>query len=285
MVDLTDRVIALKIDDKVVQSTRKEWSRLRHSWAEPKGQGSRANPEKMRTNDPETYFDMALHLLSSRPLRWKISSAPQDPEEEVRLNGIAERTLTNVLSFNDYRRAKISKGRAHRDLTDSACEQGKMAVFRERIDGPRGTEFHIDIADPATTWDRTDDEGLAEFLREWETDVAWVKGKIRNNETWFLPEKVTLPDKGSVIIWDFWERIPDGSYKNTVNVGIRSAGIGSQTNWYTVHEKYTPDIPWIVQYCNGDPKGVNQVEKGRGILEINRRLYDDKHPKTPKPHC
>ena len=60
-------------------------------------------------------------------------------------------------------------------------------------------------------------------------------------------------------------------------MGIRSAGIGSQTNWYTVHEKYTPDIPWIVQYCNGDPKGVNQVEKGRGILEINRRLYDDKH--------
>lgn len=270
--DLSGPITELKLDEAKVKRQRAEWKRLRRGLIKPAT--DRETAVKLRTNDPETYFDLALHLLSSRPIRWEMRSVPQDTEQEQREYGIAERMLDSAIELNDVRRSRKGQQRAHRSITDAALEQGKVAVFHERIEGDRGTEFHIDPVDPSQVYERFDDRGIAEFVREYEVSATWLENKARE-AGWQLPEGGV---KGNILMWDYWRALPMGKYRNVINVGQKAGNtFGRVSSVNTVRDEIVDRIPWHVQYFNGEANAVNSIEKGRSILEINSRLYDEKH--------
>lgn len=267
-------MLELKSHEDVEAHTRADWKLLRRGLRESKTPGQKG--DKLRTNDPVTYFDLALHLLSSRPIRWEMRSVPQDDEQEQREYGKAERVLTSLVYQNDVARSRRQQGRAHRAMTDSALEQGKVAVYHEaRTDKDGNLTFRIDPADPTQTWERSDDEGIFQFLHEFEQDVEWAKSKA-GWKTEGLGE-----ESGKLTVHDYWEKVPNAvpglaEYRNVVNL-TRMSNLGkSFASPTTVRDVIEPELPWKVQYFNGEAFGQDQVSKGRSILEINSRQYRDK---------
>lgn len=246
------------------------------TWAERKRlrRGIKKNSpseEKLRTNDSVVLFNFALHLISSRDIRWHLPSVSKDAEKEIEKNGNAEKILSSIFYQNNVSRSQRGLPRCERAIADSALEQAKVVIYKER----RGDEFRIDPVDPTTVFERTDESGLVELVHEFSVSDVWLEDQRGKTDYWILPDDHGI--KGRVNIYDYWRKNPAGQWANTVVVLSTSNRFQSLGNNGQIALQRTVDEnPWEVQYFAGEAfSDASTKYKGNGLLDVNSRVYDD----------
>ena len=271
-------------------SKRQEWKWLRRGLDPRKMVGNRTylrtsaasgDSGRLRTNDPITFFNTAVHLLAGRDVRWLLASKAGDSPEEKRAYGLAERWVRAMFRMNDERLVGRGGQRLIRADADTACEAGIAIHYREA--GVRNGEFfmRVDPVSPKGVYERFDEEGLAEVVREitlrHEEAVQMAEAK-----SWaFTGVKPGVRGKKQedtpVLLWDYWERTfspkNEPIFRNIVKLGND-----------VVRDEGEKESPWAIRYFNGEAFSQDYdqdtpwsgVYTGVSILEPNAKTYLDR---------
>ena len=57
----------------------------------------------LRTNDPQTFMDFAIHILSGNSVRWQLPVMAGIDDDEHAKNGKAERLVSAIIAMNSER--------------------------------------------------------------------------------------------------------------------------------------------------------------------------------------
>ena len=253
------------------------------------------NRFKLHTNDPQTYFTLAVHLLSAKPVMWNLpwqgypSNAQGDKTDadfqaetdaEVAAYGQAEKALTAIFQMNDRRRGQQGKPPLLRAMSDDACRFGAIALFRDSSIRNGELNWVIDTLDPREVYPVFDEWGLYEVVHEFEMGLDDALARA-TAESWITEDletaKVGSPNR------------PVSDRVKVIDYFIRKfdqKGNAFVENVITMNEKLVKSratvpgaltIPIDFRYVNGDahPDRFRSERFGLSILEQNSQVYLD----------
>lgn len=239
--------------------------------------------EVLRTNDPRTYLDIGIHLLSGRPLEWIMPRYSNIPDDEEEKHGQSERIVQSFFDINNKRLRNKQRPRFERSVCDSACRMGMVVIYMEKAKLRGETVFVMEPWDPTTVSERSDDEGLAEISRDY-TGSLWDLLGVAQRE-----QKLTETGDNTLIGWDtqsIVELIEEGEDEiELTEYYIREDGEvyhsvmrrkGDPLKYLTPMNRL--DIPVMVTSVNGEAfPGEQFWRSAQSILEPNFDQYILQH--------
>lgn len=231
-------------------------------------------------NDSVTFFDLALHMLTHRDLRWHIPTKPGLEKEEKRKFGVAERAIQSIMTANDDRLVDAGQQRFQRAVADPGLETGTLCYFRRATTDDEGdTEFIINPVNPDNVFSRHDLHGLAEFVHLSKRTVDDLEAQGNNELLWNT--KILADEEGGrkVLVQDYWKRTFDSNNEPVIEHGILTEK-GELMPLTVVDEE---EIPYKVLRLNGEmypgelvSDGEMENFLGKSILAANEKIYLEK---------
>ena len=251
------------IDPRTAMIQNMSWN-LNHNESDPDA--------PLHTNDPRTYLDIGIHLLSGRPLEWhmpRYSDIPDDVEEE---HGKAERTVQSFFGINNKRLRNKQRPRLERQMADSACRMGMVVLYKEKVTFKGKTAFVIEPWDPTTVYERSDDEGLAEIGRDYVGSLYDLKIIAkREEEGWDLDkiEALIEDDQDEVSLTEYYLREGEKVW----HAVMRTDG-GKDVFLSLTLMKDKTEITVVIAAFNGEAfPGEHYYRAVQSILEPNFDAY------------
>ena len=278
-----DRIASVKNTRGKRSDKRKVWKNLRDGIDPRKNLTKNATlkktwDSKLHTNDPVTYFNLAKHMLGSRPIKWMVPSESGDSEGELLSYGNAEDFVGSMIYQNDERLASIGEDRAQVGTVDSGLEVGVACIYRESMVRNGEFEIIIDAINPDNIYVRFDKYGIYEFVHEYDEDLDSLITQSETKDSWNTLLLKGLRSAGStapqsVTVSDYWRReftVPQGTpvVYNAIMVGDKE--IRPET-----HETKQDIIPFDVGFFNGKSFSDEDGERNMSILEPNSKVYTD----------
>lgn len=235
----------------------------------------------LSTNDPGTYLDLAIHLLSGNPINWQMPRTPQTPQDEQERNGMLERIVKAYIRQNDRRLIKKGMPRLERAVADSLTRYG-MVVIHKRIVriGSGNPEFFMEPWDPMSISERTDDFGLTELTRHYVTTPEELL-MIADNEPnagWNV-DQLNQMDKDDRIddikVSDYYYRYFDSEDNPVVEKAVIYKTSDKEVNLKSLTvEEDEIEIPAELRLANGETfPGEQTWLAARSVLDVNYEIY------------
>lgn len=236
--------------------------------------------EKLLHNDAQTFFDLALHMLTHREVRWHIPSKAGVEKDELEQYGIAERAIMSIMKANDDRLIHAGMQRFSRAISDPALETGTLTYYRQATTTEEGEiEFTILPVNPDRVWVRHDIYGVREMAvtGRRSVDDLRTEGEQKGWDVSILKEV----DDGSMVNYkEYWERTFDSERSEVISHGILTDhGVlkaHAQTDMV--------EIPYRLFRLNGEMYPGDDVQDGerenflgKSILAANQDMYLEKH--------
>lgn len=222
--------------------------------------------EFMVSNEPATFFNMALHVLTPNPMNHKVVTYGMT-EEEVASTSQLEVLLTKGWRYIERERRQCGKESWYREVMMYLALYGWYSVFRMATDDG----FVADVFDPATVYPEFSDYKLNRVCRviPISKDVAL---KMAQEHGWALTDNDLPRLSSNINLYDYWEYV-GGRPTNTIGIGDKIVKPSTPITWDDF-------IPVEVGTVNGLKVSLeissgkeNQKNMGRGILATNKDLY------------
>lgn len=292
---VTERLAALRTMHAGRNFRRQEWKHLRRGLDPRKQRGANAvgwsksmAEGRLRTNDPVTFFNTVVHLLSARDIKWRLPVQAGDTEGEARAGGVLERWVTSIFRQNDERLLKSGRSRLQRAVADSACETGVSIVYKEAGVSAAGVFWvKFDPVNPKGVYERFDTEGLAEIANSFEVLKRDAVVECEMREGWTVPPKWDRANlDGTAGLTDYWSRT-FVSGKPVVHEMVVLDGVLVFSG-----EVAEEDLPFEVRYINGEsfPDDFERRAEhasaytAQSVLEPNAKTYLDESDYIAKLH-
>ena len=232
----------------------------------------------LRTNDPRTYMDLAIHLLSGRNIGWHIPVTVIDAEETVRDYGKAERYLNQQFSLNDARLTRRGKARIERSVADTFCRMGMTVVYYEALQEEAGMSFLMEPWNPLEVSEELDDEGVGELVRDYKLPINRAISIAEKTETWNTEALKKMADGGArnVELTD-WYKVTDGEVEYAVLFKSMVTNTSKDFLAPPVVMEGRDCIPVLIRQVNGEAfPGEETQFAAQSVLEPNmfQYLYD-----------
>lgn len=241
------------------------------------GPNHRVTP--LRTNDPQTFMDFAIHILSGNPVRWQLPVMVGIDDDEHAKNGRAERLVSAIISMNSERLWSSGRPRFERGVVDSALRMGMVVVYREAVANPSGgTDYILEPWDPLTVSELPDRYGYKQVMREIPVDIDDLIVEASRTEGWNTEvlTKLKRADKSrkTIVIQEFYER--DITSDGTI---VRSAVVIKDGQAIkTLGEIDEDEIPIFIHKFNGETFPGEKLENEvRSVLANNENIYIQDH--------
>ena len=254
------------------------------------------NLRPLYTNDAATYASQATHMLSGRPINWKLPGAPVDSPGQLLKQGKAERLLYGIFQQNDRR--LISKGmqRLQRSVAWQVANTGTIVVYRQAITRGAETHFIIEPWNPDNVFESFGDDGLAEVARKFTMNLDELIARAEVEDGWnvkSLKDKFVGRDTRGrfsrkapdVVVLDYWRKRLGPNGGQLVENGI--AVEGEHVKPLAAEDEI--EIPVEIAYANGEAHAGD--DSGRishslienGVLvtlqnsDLLKKVYDHAH--------
>ena len=236
------------------------------------------NFPNLRTNDPRTYMDLAIHLLSGRPVGWRIPVTVVDAEEMVRDYGKAERYLGQSFSVNDARLSRKGALRLERSIADSFCRMGMAIIYHEAVQTNDGLTFIMEPWNPLEVSEELSDDGLIELVRDYKLPIHTAIRVAEATDGWDVDSLIKMAEAGtkSVQLTDWYHMDGDDVEYAVLFKGNSVNRIGEFLATPTILENKT-EIPVKSRLINGEAFPGEAIEfAAQSVLEPNmfQYLYD-----------
>lgn len=235
--------------------------------------------KKMLHNDAQTFFDLALHMLTHREIRWHIPSKPGVGKEELEKHGIAERAIMSITKANDDRLIRAGMQRFSRGVTDPALETGTLTYFRQATKTDEDEiEFTILPVNPDRVWVRHDLYGTRELVVTGRRSVDDLK--VEGDEKGWDTSILADVDEGSKVNYqEYWERTFNSDRETVIRHGI----VTDHGDLKPLAEVENDEIPYHLFRLNGEMYPGDDVQDGerenflgKSILAANEHIYLEK---------
>lgn len=243
-------------------------------------------------NDSMTMSTLIIHMLSGRPISWRITSTSKDTEKQAREFSNAEKLLHGLFDQNNRRLFNIGRQRFERSLADSAVTYGTIVTYKATVKLPDGgVGFVIDSIDPRQVFESFDDEGIAEVVRVSHMNLMDIYRRAEVEPSWdasaiaSLVKSKTRRDDHRVEVFDYWKHEIDAKGKRCLKNAIYVA----QRPVKPLVEEYDIEHPYDISYVNGESfPGGDQTLVGISLLEplfqvtvmssdLMKKVYDHAH--------
>lgn len=222
--------------------------------------------ESVALNDPRTFFNMALFLLSAGETQHRSSMRGETPAE-LELQSKIQRVCQYVWREIDMQRQMGGSGSFNSDLGFFLLLLGWYSVAAE-INEDTGL-VHPVIWSPAEVYPRFEDGQMTACLHEYKTSVITAKRKA-NKKGWHYETGMTA---GNVLVDDYFYYDENGRLQNYVLVDNKDVTGQVQRN--------PEDFLLLVGTAGGfaDKGAISsgaswQDYAGQGILETNRTMVE-----------
>jgi hypothetical protein len=237
--------------------------------------------DKLLHNDAQTFFDLALHMLTHREIKWRLPSKEGVQDDTLKAFGIAERAIKSIMTGNDDRLISAGGQRFTRGVADPALEVGTLTYFRQATVNDDGDiEFLVMPVNPDRIWVKHDLYGAKAIVVTGRRSVDDLKteGEQKGWNTSIL----TDVDDGSMVNYsEYWER----NFSAETREPVISHGIMTDHgNLKELAETDDPEIPYKLFRLNGEMYPGDDVQDGerenflgKSILAANQDMYLEKH--------
>jgi len=283
--DVIQRIASLESDHSARAAKRREWKALRRG-LDPRFitnrelQNQDKNP-RLRTNDSVTYFDLVVHMLSGRAVRWQLPSRAGDSPETQKDYSNAEYLVAGILRQNNERLLQKGTQRMERAFADSVCETGVIVYSLASLEREGTVQFKIEPVNPANVFERFDDDGLSEITHVFPMGktnfLRWVAREPIADAG--IVDKIKNSNARVVTVKDYYER----DFGTNDEVLIRRGIVVDSEVLREVSDDIRHDVmPFNVLYSNGEafPNNIlrgDSISSGtaKSILDANGRIYTD----------
>ena len=232
--------------------------------------------ETIVSNDPKTFFNLALHFLSARKPTHRIPMTTQSLEEQDRISK-AERALDSIWRERDEEQIERGRDPWQRELADFMLIQGWYAVFYAVLEGIREggkplPRFVAEIWNPLEVFPRWDGEGMSHCAHIYKTTLGEVRAKAELRGWTQL--NLDGEDTKSVKVTDFWRRVFKGGKSHVYNAVL----VDKEEVKKEKEEPQFTRIPILTGPVGGSADrggrltGQYRTKMGESILEPNREL-------------
>jgi len=166
--------------------------------------------ESFVSNEPRSFFNLALHLLTASTITPRIPIEEATPEEISNINAVEE-FLRYV--FREKERLSLARGKGGflRELTAFLLLTGWYSVFSLATNN----EVIAEVWNPAEVYPEFSDEGLLRCAH-----VYSMSGRAAHRKALLKGWKLlsTYPSTSSVKLYDYWT-IENGKVENAIALG------------------------------------------------------------------
>ena len=282
--DLTQRIAGLESEHASRKTKRRTWKALRRG-IDPRAITNRelqnvGRDLRLKTNDSTTYFDLVVHMLSGRPIQWKLASRSGESERTLKNYANAEYFVAGILEQNNERLLRKGAQRLERMFADSVCETGVLAYSRASSIRDGELVFKIEPINPASLYERFDDDGLVEIVHEFVISKNEFLSTARREVGWNqkIVEQVRDSNYKSITLKDYYEREIDTRGETIIRRGMLADG---ELLLDLVATDFT-EMPFNIFYSNGEafPDDMLRGDSysstvAKSILDANSRIYTD----------
>jgi len=223
------------------------------------------NLESFVSNEPRTFYNLALHLLTPERVLSKITTEEAEPEllEDIK---VTEAFLNKTFERFEANSLRRGRGGFLRELISFMLLTGWYSVFSLATED----EIIAEVWSPAETYPEYSEEGLLRCVHHYTMSGRAVQRKAQL-KGWELQTR--YPPRASVKVFDYWT-IEDGIVRNAIVVG-------NDLVKDLVEERSLSKIPIYISPIGGLPDRGAIVPGegwkktiGQSIFAANEQMYD-----------
>ena len=226
----------------------------------------REGMEYMISNEPATFFNMAIHILTPNPLTHRVLTYPLTPAQIVMTSEVEDIIKRGWLEVDKTRR-QWGKESWFREVMTYLLLYGWYAVFVMADDN----SLIADVWNPANTFPEFSDAGMSRVCRIVNMPKKAAQS-LAISKQWSLSTQQVQSMGATVDLYDYWEMV-NGKPTNSIVIDTILVKPPTPINWSTNIPVRVGTVNGLVDYGEITSASDSQKRMGRGILSTNKDLY------------
>jgi hypothetical protein len=222
--------------------------------------------ESFISNEPRTFYNMSLRVLTPNPMIHKISTLGLEEKVDVAQASTLEAFIRQAWINIEHQYRRAGRQSWYHEFLGFLLEFGWYSVFVMATD----TELIAEVWNPAEVYPNFSLDGLTSCAHVYPI-AGDEANRLAKSKGWSLPQ----PIRGNTVLYDYWV-IGDGIVYNGIVLG------GHLVKDLTPDLSFNGAIPILCSPVGGLPDrgavtGSSDWKKtiGQGILAANKDLYDN----------